>query len=171
MAFDTVVPANLASVPIEKIVEVRSKFGRELDSFRAYVTTQVERLTEVKDVSEFTVFQEYIRNDVQRSVGHQLKELRERLRSVGLESVRALANIKSVALPPVAAAVAQTAGLSPTVTGPAVAVACIASVAGRIRKGRRDVIKESPVGYLFQLERELDPASLAERVRRSLQSR
>jgi hypothetical protein len=52
-----------------------------------------------------------------------------------------------------------------------VAVACIASVAGRIRKGRRDVIKESPVGYLFQLEQELDPASLAERVRRSLQSR
>src|SRR5437763_2203736 len=44
MAFETVVPADLTSVPIDKIVEVRSKFGADLDRFREYVTSQIEQM-------------------------------------------------------------------------------------------------------------------------------
>jgi hypothetical protein len=94
LAFETVVPANLATVPIDKIIEPK------LDGFRAHVTKHVEQLADLTTVTDLGVFLEYIRNDVERSVSRQLEELRERLRSVGLESVRALANVKSLALPP-----------------------------------------------------------------------
>ncbi|MGW1679529.1 DUF6236 family protein [Saccharopolyspora sp. NPDC002376] len=171
MAFETVVPANLASVPVEKIVEVRQRFGAELDAFREYVTSQVEQMTGIEDVRELTVFQEHVRNEVQRTVSRQLADLRERLRSVGLESVRALANIRTFALPPLAATAAQLAGVSPAVTGPAAVATCLASVPVRTRSERRKAVKESPVGYLFRVGQELDPASLTDRLRNLLHKR
>jgi hypothetical protein len=171
LAFETVVPANLATVPIDKIIEVRQKFDAELDEFRAHVTKHVEQLADLTTVSDLGVFLDYIRNDVERSVSRKLEELRERLRSVGLESVRALANVKSLALPPVIATAAQSAGLSPLATGSAVLAASMMSAPAKFRKKRRQAISESPVGYLFRVDRELNAATLAERVSRSLRRR
>ena len=168
LAFETVVPADLDTVPVEKIIEIRAKFGPELDAFRTYVTEQVNKMAEITDVRDVTVFREYISTEVNRTVVGQLKELREHLRSVGLESVRALANVKSVALPPLAAAAAQTVGLSPAITGPTALAAVVAGVPAKLRQDRKNAIKESPVGYLFRIEQSLNPASLAERIRRSL---
>jgi hypothetical protein len=54
MAFETVVPADLTAVSVDKIIEVREKFGRELDAFRAYVGEQAQELArfdEVRDVA------------------------------------------------------------------------------------------------------------------------
>jgi hypothetical protein len=167
LAFETVVPAHLDTVPIEKIVEMRSRFGAELDSFRDYVAEQAQRLAELKEVRDLAVFQEYLHIEVQRAVTKQLSALRERLRSIGLESARAVANIKSVGLPPLAAMLAETAGLPPTVTGPTVLAACVVSAPSRWRQDRRTAIRESPAGYLFRIEQELSPTTLIGRLRRT----
>ncbi|RKT82696.1 hypothetical protein SAMN05421805_104167 [Saccharopolyspora antimicrobica] len=170
-AFETVVPANLASVPVGKIVEIRQKFGVELDAFREYVTGQVEQMSGIEDVQDFTLFQEHIHNEVQRTVAKQLDDLRERLRSIGLESVRALANIKTFALPPLAATAAQFAGINPAITGSAAVATCLASVPVQARNERRQAMRESPVGYLFRVGQEFDPATLANRVRKLIRQR
>ncbi|MFE5566603.1 DUF6236 family protein [Amycolatopsis japonica] len=167
LAFETVVPADLDRVPIDKIIEVRSRFGTELDAFRHYVTQQVERLAELQDVRDLPVFHEYLQTEVQRTVTGQLEQLRERLRSVGLESARALVNVKSVALPPLAAAAAGTIGLSPAVTGPAALAACVVTAPTQWRRQRREAIRESPVGYLLRIDQKLNPAKLIDRLRRT----
>jgi hypothetical protein len=167
LAFETVVPADLHTVPVDRILEVRAKFAAELDAFRAYVAEQVHRLAELDDVRDFTVFQEYLRTEVHQAVTGQLNELRERLRSDGLGSVRALANVKSVALPPLAALAADTVGLPPAVTVPAAVAACVAGAPIQWRRDRRDAIQKSPVAYLFQLERTLDPTTFMNRLRRA----
>ncbi|MFI7122686.1 DUF6236 family protein [Amycolatopsis sp. NPDC049868] len=166
LAFETVVPADLHRVPIDKIIEVRSRFGTELDAFRVYVTQQVERLAELQDIRDLPVFYEYLQTEVQRTVSGQLEQLRERLRSVGLESARALVNVKSVALPPLAAAAAGAVGLSPAITGPAALAACVVTAPTQWRRQRREAIRESPVGYLFRINQELNPVKLIERLRR-----
>ncbi|MFI7680946.1 DUF6236 family protein [Actinophytocola sp. NPDC049390] len=167
LAFETVIPANLEQVPIEKIIQVRSRFGAELDTFREYVTQQTQRLSELQDIRDLAVFQEYLRTEVQHSVTSQLTQLRERLRSVGLESTRALVNVKSVALPPLAAMTAETIGLSPEITGPAALAACIVTAPAQWRRQRRTTIRESPVGYLFQIDQALNPDKLIGRLRRT----
>lgn len=48
------------------LIEVRSRFGSELDTFRNYVTEQTQRLAELQDIRDLTVFQEYLRTEVQR---------------------------------------------------------------------------------------------------------
>lgn len=167
VAFETVVPAHLDTVPIDKIIEVRSQFGTELDAFREYVTEQAQRLATLQDIRDLKVFEEYLRTEVQHTVNIQLTELRERLRSVGMESVRALANIKSVALPTLAAKAAEIIGLSPTVTASAALAACVVSAPADWRRKRRAAIRDSPVGYLFRIDQALNPRTLIDRLRRS----
>lgn len=167
LAFETVVPASLDTIPIERIIEVRSRFGTELDTFRKYVTKQTQQLAELQDIRDLDVFQEYLRTEVHDNVTGQLRQLRERLRSVGLESARALVNVKSVALPPLAALAAETTGLSPAITGPAALAACVVTAPTHWRRQRRTAIRESPVGYLFQIDQTLNPAKLIDRLRRA----
>ena len=167
LAFATVVPANLHTVPVEKILEIRSKFGTELDAFRAYVTEQVQQLAALDDIRDLSVFQEYLHTEIQRTVTAQLNQLQERLRSVGLDSAQALANVKSVALPPLAALAAGTVGVPASVTVPAAVAACVVSAPVHWRRQRRTAIKESPVSYLFQLKQELNPGTLIDRLRRA----
>jgi hypothetical protein len=97
----------------------------------------------------------------------RLTDLRENLRSVGLGSVRALATVKSVALPPQAALAADTVGLSPAITVPTAVAACVAGAPIQWRRDRRAAIRESPVAYLFQLKRTLDPTTLIDRLRKA----
>ncbi|WIX82241.1 DUF6236 family protein [Amycolatopsis carbonis] len=166
-AFETVVPAGLDTVPVEKIIEVRTKFGAELDAFRRYVTEQSEKLAQLQDVRDVEVFREYLRDEVDRAVTDQLKQLRDRLRSVGLESVRGVVNVKSVAPPALVTIAADTVGLSPAIAGSATMAACVVAAPAQWRRQRRAAIRESPVGYLFQLDRELNPTGLIDRLRRA----
>jgi hypothetical protein len=167
LAFDTVVPADLHTVPVDKILDVRATFADELDAFRTYVAEQVHRLAELDDVRDLTVFQEYLRTEVHQVVTARLNDLRERLRSVGLESVRALANVKSVALPPLVAVAAETVGLPSALTAPAAVAACVAGAPIQWRRDRREAVRESPVAYLFRLERALTPTTLIDRLRKA----
>jgi hypothetical protein len=165
LAFETVVPADLHTVPVDKILDVRAKFAAELDAFRGYVADEVRRLAELDDVRDLVVFQEYLRTEVHQAVTVRLSDLRERLRSVGLGSVRALANVKSVALPPLAAVAADAVGLPPVITVPAAVAAYVAGAPIQWRRDRRAAIRESPVAYLFQLKRTLNPTTLIDRLR------
>jgi hypothetical protein len=166
LAFETVVPANLDTVPIEKILQVRQEFGAELDAFRGFVAEQVQGLAGLDDVRNRSVFEEYLRAEVGRTVTLRLRELEERLRSVGLESVHALATVKSMALPPLAALIAGSAGIPATVTAPAALAACVLGAPVRWRGQRRTELRDSPVSYLFHLDRALDPGTLLDRLRR-----
>src|SRR6266540_7174719 len=134
MAFETVVPVDLDRLPVDKIIQIRAEFGSELDGFRGYVTEQVERLAGLKDIRDLSVFQEYLRLEAARTANKQLEQLRERLRSVRVESVRALVNVKSVALPPLAAMAAQAVALSPAVMGGTAVAACVLSAPAQWRR-------------------------------------
>lgn len=170
MAFQTIIPDNLENVPIEKIWAIRTRFGMELIAFRDYVETQVKKLSEIRDVQDLAVFREYVHNEVQRNIAAKLAELRTGLRKLGLESARGIANIKSVALPPVAVATAEAAGLTPTITTSAVLAACLVGVPAKLRSKRRETIKESPVGYLFQMREAVKPAGVVRRISQSLRA-
>lgn len=169
-AFEMVVPKGLEHVPVDKILEIRQEFGAELESFREYVTAEVERISEIEEVRDIAVFQEHLRTEVQASVARRLGELRERMRSVGLESATALANIKSFSLPPLAATAASMAGVDPLLTGPAAIATCLGAAYSSYRRQRRDVVRDSPVGYLLRVGDAVSPSSLTERVQAAMRT-
>ncbi|MEU3558646.1 DUF6236 family protein [Kitasatospora sp. NPDC006786] len=167
LAFATVVLADLRAVPVEKILEIRAEFGAELDGFREFTAEQVGLLGAVEDVRDAGLYQEYLHTEVDREVRARLDDLDDRMRSAGLETARALANVKSVALPPLAAAAAEAVGVTPALTVPAVVAGCIVGAPLQWRRKRREIVQESPVGYLFQLKRALGPDTLISRLRRA----
>lgn len=170
MSFETVVPGNLDAVPIDKIIEIRRQFGPELDAFRQHVATAVEGLTRLNDVPDAAVFQAYVRDAVEGAVRSKLDDLRRKLRGLNVTPARALMNVKSLAPPTLVGIAANAAGVSPAVTAPAVLAATVVGVAANLRQDRRAAIAESPVGYLFHVDRKLNPAGLLDRVRRHLTS-
>ncbi|MGW7075314.1 DUF6236 family protein [Streptomyces sp. NPDC054866] len=167
LAFETVIPADLRNVPIEKILDIRVEFGAELDGFREFTAEQVERLAAIEDVRDAGLYQEYLHTEVDRAVRTRLDDLDDCMRSAGLETARALANVRSVALPPVAAVAANAVGVTPALTVPAVVAGCIVGAPLQWRRKRREIAQESPVGYLFQLKRALGPDTLIDKLRKA----
>lgn len=167
LAFATVIPADLRNVPIEKILDIRAEFGSELDSFREFTAEQVRQLGAIEDVRDAGLYQEYLHTEVDREVRTRLDDLDDRMRNAGLETARALANVRSVALPPLVAAAANAVGVTPALTVPAVVAGCIVGAPLQWRRKRREIVQESPVGYLFQLKRALGPHTLIDTLRRA----
>ncbi|MFE2726856.1 DUF6236 family protein [Kitasatospora sp. NPDC059327] len=167
MAFATVIPADLRNVPMEKILDVRAEFGAELDGFREFTADQVRQLGAIEDVRDAGLYLEYLHTQVDREVRTRLDDLDDRLRGAGLETARALANVRSVALPPLAALAANAVGVTPALTVPAVVAGCIVGAPLQWRRKRREIAQESPVGYLFQLKRALGPDTLIDKLRRA----
>ncbi|MFF2938046.1 DUF6236 family protein [Streptomyces mirabilis] len=167
LAFATVIPADLRNVPIGKILEIRAEFGSELDGFREFAAEQVQRLGAIEDVRDAGLYQEYLRTEVDREVRRRLSDLDDRMRGAGLETARALANVRSVALPPLAAVAADAVGVNPKLTVPAVVAGCVVGAPLQWRRKRREIAQESPVGYLFQLKRALGPDTLIDKLRRA----
>ncbi len=168
-AFETVVPADLDRVPIDKIVELRQKFGTELQALREYVTEKVAGLSELAEVEDVHLYRAYLEDEVRATVAAELDQLREHLRSIGLESAKALVNIKSpLALPPALAAVAALAGVPPEVAGAVALSAAVVGVPARWRAERDKAVRDSPIGYLLRTERELSAGGLVQQVRRAL---
>lgn len=167
LAFETVIPADLGNVPIEKILEIRAEFGSELDAFREFTADQVERLGAIEDVRDAGLYQEYLHTAVDREVRTRLDDLDDLMRGAGLETARALANVRSVALPPLAALAADAVGVTPALTVPAVVAGCVVGAPLEWRRKRREIAQESPVGYLFQLKRTLGPDRLIDKLRRA----
>ncbi|MFD8079079.1 DUF6236 family protein [Streptomyces sp. NPDC059718] len=167
LAFATVIPADLRNIPIEKILEIRAEFGAELDAFREFTADQVQQLGAIEDVRDAGLYQEYLHTEVDRAVRTRLDDLDERMRGAGLETARALANVRSVALPPLAAVAANAVGVTPALTVPAVVAGCVVGAPLQWRRRRRKIAQESPVGYLFQLKRAIGPDTLIDKLRRT----
>ncbi|MEU8527101.1 DUF6236 family protein [Streptomyces sp. NPDC048629] len=167
LSFATVIPADLRNVPIEKILDIRVEFGSELDGFREFVADQVQRLGSLEDVRDAGLYLEYLHTEVDREVRARLDDLDDRMRGAGLETARALANVRSVALPPLAALAADAVGVAPALTVPAVVAGCVVGAPFEWRRRRREIAQESPVGYLFQLKRALGPDTLIDKLRRA----
>ncbi|GAB2539548.1 hypothetical protein GCM10027167_50420 [Nocardia heshunensis] len=96
----------------------------------------------------------------------QLRDLEERLHSLGMQSARSVANVKTLALPPAAAGAADYLGIAAEITIPTVLAACVLTAPLQWRSQRRDAIRTSPVGYLFRIDRKLNAVSLASRIAR-----
>lgn len=166
VAFETVMPSGIADVPIERILEVRRRYGVEFDAFRTYAGEQAQLLAGLQDVRDIAVFREHLHTEVHTRASAQLRDLEERLHSLGMQSARSVANVKTLALPPVAAGAADYLGIAAEITTPTVLAACVLTAPLQWRSQRRNAIRTSPVGYLFRIDRKLNAVSLASRIAR-----
>lgn len=165
LAIRIAVPANLAEVPVQKIIELRRRHRTEFEAFSSAVNEAAASLqTELADVTVPEALDRYVQLEVERRFALPLEDLRRAMRGLGVETAFSAADLK-FELPAVASSVAGGVLAGVPVMGAALGAAFgIAGFARTALQKRRALRAGSPAAYLLSVERGLDPRSLLERL-------
>ncbi len=164
VAIQTVVPANLADVPVDRIVKARKALAEEFHAFRDHLDSLSEQFEGLRSIEDPRVLQARLKLLVDRSLRAPMADLEKGLRQLGLEPARAVLSMKSLDLPPVAAAAATAAGLPPVV-GQAGMVAAQLLSSGLSAHRSAQNQRRGAAGYLLGLRKQLTPRGVVSRVR------
>jgi hypothetical protein len=166
-----VLPANLAAIPMRRIIEVRQRSFHLYKQFRDDVSEHVARLGAAVTSDGGHLFLDAdLRAEAELTVGGNLAKLDRELRSIGLDTVTSLVSVKTelAELPAVGAHLAHL----PMVVQAGTAVAAGVAVVGRdTARRRQNAIELSPAGYLHELRGGLRPSNKVRRLLRHLRGR
>jgi hypothetical protein len=169
VAIEAVVPKDLSSVPIERIMEVRSKYRAELAEFVTNIESVGEGVEALGDVDDPKLVRAYLQVAYEERIEPQLRSLKDDLRLFNIETVVGAANIK-VTAPPAMSTLAGGlgVGVNPVLAvGSGIALGLASLVSGRRARGA-EIMRGSPAAYLFRLEEGLKPTTLLERIGRGI---
>ena len=96
VALETVVPRNLATVPVDKILKFREKYPAERGIFQQWVAGFVKTQGWLKSIRDQNVFRERVRSEYEKGLKPKVEELREKLHQTGIETVRSCINVKAL---------------------------------------------------------------------------
>ncbi|MEU9592333.1 DUF6236 family protein [Streptomyces sp. NPDC048219] len=169
-----VLPARLEAVPVDKIVELRTRYEAEFRAFSDSVERTASTLRDsVGDIENRRALEMHLRDAVHRDFEIQVDELRKMMNGIGLQTITTAAGT-NFEIPTSMALVSATTGVAVgstmgTLTGAAgtAAVAAFGIVTGARRRAN-DAVSANPAGFLLRVERGLRPVTLWERVNRAL---
>ena len=95
LALNLVIPANIHSIPMSKLIEVRRRYGTNFLSFGAEIDKLSAELANLSDVRDQAVLNGYLNDVVANRFSSQLKELRRQIRGLGMDSATMAINIKT----------------------------------------------------------------------------
>ncbi|MBL7493727.1 hypothetical protein I6A60_33765 [Frankia sp. AgB1.9] len=170
LAVATMVPVRLEAVPVERIVRARRALADEFDAFRQHVEALGDQLADIARTSEDPkILREKLDVLVDRDFRGSTADLERGLRRLGLEPVRAVLGLTSLALPITAAWLPEMVGVPVVVGSAGMVAATVVSSTVRAREQAREH-RRSAAGYLLGLREELGPSEVVNRVRRTLRT-
>jgi hypothetical protein len=88
LAIETVLAADLSSVPVEQVITARKALGDELTAFREFVRSLSGELSELSGVEDPRLLRAHLQQVVDTQVQPRLRELEKGMRLLKLEPVR-----------------------------------------------------------------------------------
>jgi hypothetical protein len=165
LALQTVLPRDLAEVPIERIIEARRRLLPELMRYRAFLDSLTADFIEISEVQDPGVRAARLRNHVESQIAHPVGTMERELGRLGLQPVRAVLSLQTLA-PPTALGLLANAVDAPTLVASAGVVAgCLVGAANSALDQRRQVLASHPAGYLLSLRHELSPSDTVAQIR------
>lgn len=171
LALEYVVPAQLDSLPVSKIIEIRRRYESEFLAFSREVSQAAADLSELTNVRDEAVLDLYVRDVVLSRFVKPMQELRAVLKGLKLDSATVAVNIRTE-LPAgtLLAAGAYATGHSLVAGSGAAAIGLLAMRRG-LRQRRHCALAAAPVAsFLLQVQQATQPRGLldqtADRVQR-----
>ncbi|GAB3652506.1 hypothetical protein GCM10028833_24810 [Glycomyces tarimensis] len=165
LALQIAVPADPATVRVDRIVEIRKRYGSELDAFRDLIAATATSLsTEIQGVKDATVVESYLEQEIARRVERPLTELRRAMRGLGVDTALGTAAIKFEF--PAAAALAAGWATGQPVVAAAGAALGVGSWYRSWKTAGDGLVRASPVGYLWRVEKDLQGGEILRRILR-----
>ena len=165
VAIESVVPKDLASVPVERIIEVREKYRDELVRFITSIESIGNDLASLSGAEDLQLVKAQLEVAYEERVKPQLHALRHDLRLFKIETVAGAANIKVAAPPALASLASMTGGgVSPVLAvGSGIALGVAGLISGQHLRARQ-LKRSSPATYLLEVEAGLKPTTLLRRI-------
>lgn len=168
VALESVIPRNIKSVPVEKIISLRKKHPAALATFQDYLNGLVAEMRQLQEVKDAPALKTHLEAEYEKKLKPELDALRARLRSLQVDAVTGAFNMQ-FSIPPLAATGATALGLdvNPLLAlGGGFALGLIPVLRDK-QKQAREAVKSSPAAWLMRAEENLKPATLSSWVRTS----
>jgi hypothetical protein len=168
LALQTVVPRDLESIPVERIIEARKRLLPDLIAYRGFLGSLTPDFVEISQVRDPEVRAAKLGNHVESKVKQPIERMERELGRLGLQPVRAVLSLQSLAPPAAIGVLGETAGLPPLVTAAGVVAGCLVGATNSAIDQRRKTLAGHPTGYLLSLRHELAPSDGVARVRSAM---
>jgi hypothetical protein len=163
MALKTVLPLDLASIPMKKIVQFRNKHATELADFQTWVHTATKSLNDITHgVTSPEAASQHLRVIEEQQLRPRLKELKAQLNSMAIETVTGAFCLKSP-WPAATGAVAAAYLGQPLLAAAGIAVSAVPHIS-KVRREARKAVAGNPAAYLLQVQERLTPRRLVSKV-------
>jgi Family of unknown function (DUF6236) len=165
LALQSVIPKNISSLPVQKIIEIRRRHADELAAFQQATQAIIDSLPEAVASASPDVAAMYLQSVYEKTLEPELRRLRSGLSRSGVDSVFGSMSVK-VAAPELVTSGAAMLGvgalhLNPVMMGAGAIVLCLVPRIRRQRAEAGQLRANSPAAYLLRLEEDLKPTSLA----------
>lgn len=169
IALQSVLPQNIASIPVEKIIQLRKQHPTELTAFQTHIHEFVANLDTIQQIDDPRAIKAHLEVAYEREIKPQLDDLKKCMKSLAIETVMGVFNVK-VALPSLLAGAASSHLLSsipPEVIGTVAVAWSIFPVFQKKRAEMSEKIRSSPAAYLFFAQEGLTPTNVVSYVRQA----
>ncbi|MGI5242042.1 DUF6236 family protein [Dactylosporangium sp. CA-139066] len=168
LALQTVLPRDLADVPVERIIEARRRLLPQLIRYREFLDSLTPDFVAISQVRDPDVRGAKLRNHVESKVAQPLEEMERTLGRLGLKPVRAVLSLQTLAPPAALGVLANAVHLPPVVTSAGVIAGCLVGAVSSALDQRRQIIAGHPAGYLLDLRHELGPSDTVAQIRSAI---
>ncbi|KOV12371.1 hypothetical protein ADK60_32260 [Streptomyces sp. XY431] len=164
LAVQMVLPTDMATVPVEKVIELRQKHATEFDAFMTKVDTVAGKIQEeIAGIENREVLAAYLGRVKRKEFEAPLRELRAAMKSLKLEATTGVINVQTQAPAVLGTAGGYVGGGLPYASAVGVAFGLF-GYTRQISKQRQDALAGSPVSFLLRVEDGLRPGSLVRRL-------
>jgi hypothetical protein len=163
----SVIPKDISSLPVQKIIKIRQRHMEELTRFQQATNTIIASVPEAVSVNPEARAM-YLQALYKKTLEPELRRLKSSLHKSGVDSVFGSMSIKVQAPQIVTSGMAifgiGALHLNPVMMGTGAVVLCLVPKIRRQRAEAQKLRAESSAAYLLRLEEQLEPTSLAPRM-------
>lgn len=168
LALQTVLPRDLAEVPVERIIEARRRLLPELMRYRAFLDSLTLDFVEISQVRDPEVRAAKLRNHVESTIAQPRESMERELGRLGLQPVRAVLSLQTLAPPTALGILANAVHLPSVITNAGVVAGCLVGATHKALDQRRQILSSHPTGYLLNLRHELGPSDAVAQIRSAI---
>jgi hypothetical protein len=159
VAFQAIVPANLSDLDPERILEFRERYPEERAAFQTAAADLLGRRDWLSMIEDPRRLEQRLHDEYEKEWDLKLRNLREKLKDVGIDAALGCFNVKAVLPAGISGALAGVA-LNSVSAGVAGFALGVVPMLRDKRKQALGALRESPVSYLYRMEQDLAPKDL-----------
>jgi hypothetical protein len=165
LALDLVIPANIDSVPLEKLIEIRRRYGSEFFAFGSEIHKVAAELANLPRFRDQSILNSYAKDLIGTRFANPLKELSKQMRGLKLDVTTMAVNVRTEL--PAGTGVAAGAMLlgHPAIAGGTAATIGLLVMRRGIRQRRASILSLDPaVSFLLHTSQTLNSRGLLDRI-------